>query len=200
MAGELRRQVERLVGEAPVNGILRLRDVLLEGAGSGGLGRDFRKVMHVAFGTRDAGRIAAMGGHECGFSIWLCGLYVLCAGGGDALGAGSLSEERLRAWLTFLREWYGSPPRALASAGEDSGGADAEESGEKLELVESYLHAVRLSLQKHPLLLYGDPLVTRELLFWCLTVVRAEGVVLPGRNGDAALDENGFVLFLERGD
>lgn len=194
VSGQLCKQLDRLMTKAPGNGIVRLKDILE--AGPGRLAKDFRKVMHLAFGTRDAQKISSVGGHEFAFTVWLCGLYAVHETGG--LERDSPLGVQLPAWLAFLRDWYGSPPVSQPSA---SGGEEEQDAEpEKLEVVRSCLEAIRLSLQKHPDSLYSNPSVTKELLLWCLTIVMAEGVVLPRRNASTAPDEDGYLLYLENGD
>ena len=69
-----------------------------------------------------------------------------------------------------------------------------------LDILQSYHEAIEIHCQKHGESLYSDSLLKKQILYWCLHVVREEGVRFPNvsRSDTGASGRDELVLCLTR--
>ena len=93
--------------------------------------------------------------------------------------------------LHSMEEYYGVPFEGELPC-RDSTNEDM------LDVLQSYHEAVEIHCQKHSDSLYSDPLLRKQVLHWCLHVVREEGVRFPNvsRSDAAARGRDELVLCL----
>ena len=90
-----------------------------------------------------------------------------------------------------MKESYGVPIKSefpcLDSTNEDM-----------FDVLQSYHEAIDIHCQKHSDSLYSDPLLKKQVLYWCLHVVRQEGVRFPNvsRSSAGASGRDELVLSL----
>ena len=121
--------------------VVRLEHILDESPEP--LSGDFRAALRAGVGTRNPAKIKANGWVESAFTIWLCGLWILCQP--DLIPSHSPSRMSLRRktceWIDFLRRAYGQ-------GFEKAGRHDPAEAREDLLLAESYYAIVKRGISK----------------------------------------------------
>ena len=196
---ELNQTLTTIFKDSPTNGVVQLQHILTHGPKM--LVKDFRSLLHVAVGTRDAEKIRQRGGVECAFTLWLCSLWVLrqTTGLDDKTPLGS----RLVLWLDFLNHTYGCPPLtqdepSITPPQIPRTDGSASDAAADLMIAESYLEAIAATVEKHPKSLYSKKAtITLSLMIWCLNIVREEGIRCPNTNRKAAEEEDEYIIFLE---
>ncbi|KAL9577176.1 MAG: hypothetical protein Q9212_006535 [Teloschistes hypoglaucus] len=174
--------------------ILRLDHVLK--AGPRDFLSDFRALLHVGLGTRNADRIKQQGSTDTVFTLWLCGvrLWTLAtADTNDSLFVRAELPTRMVKWASFVWKTYGQDSEIGRRW------ATMPASNEGKSLVEGCLSMVQVATVKKPQSLYNHPAATSDLLLWCFRVMLEESFMCPGLEGQAGEENDEIMLFLEQG-
>ncbi|KAI4101632.1 MAG: hypothetical protein L6R37_004865 [Teloschistes peruensis] len=174
--------------------ILRLDHVLK--AGPREFLSDFRALLHVGLGTRNADRIQQQGSVDTVFTLWLCGLQLwtlATADTNDSLSVRAELPTRTAQWVSFVCKTYGQ----VSEIGRRWATMPASNEGESL--VEGCLSMIQVATVKSPQSLYNHPAATSGLLLWCFRVILEESFMCPGLEGQAGEENDEIMLFLEQG-
>lgn len=203
--------------------IVRLEHVLLESPKEFLI--QFRACLNAGLGTRKAAKIREKQWVECTFTLWMCGLWLWDPCGvkkGDAR-PGSNFQAKASQWLYWVRQVYGDSPetenlvtihrkRKLISTKDSprsrrDGGLDMEDTDNDIVgpdansddflAAESYLRVINAAVAKNNGSLYNHPEVTAMRLWWCMNIIRQEGIMCPNLEGETGEEHDEFVLFLE---
>ncbi|KAL8636304.1 MAG: hypothetical protein Q9228_006286 [Teloschistes exilis] len=174
--------------------VLRLDHVLK--AGPRDFLSDFRALLHVGLGTRNADRIQQRGSVDTVFTLWLCGLRLWTLATADTNHSLSVRAElptRTAQWVSFVCKTYGQ----VSEIGRRWATMPASNEGESL--VEGCLSMIQVATVKNPQSLYNHPAATSGLLLWCFRVILEESFMCPGLEGQAGEENDEIMLFLEQG-
>ncbi|KAL8666989.1 MAG: hypothetical protein Q9202_000911 [Teloschistes flavicans] len=192
------KNLHGLIGLAPDGSrerrILRLDHILK--AGPQDFLSDFRALLHVGLGTRNADRIKHQGSVDTVFTLWLCGLRLwtlAAADTDDHLPVRSELPTRTAKWLSFVCKTYGQDSEIGRRW------ATMPASNEGKSLVEGCLYMIKAAAVKKPQSLYNRPAATSGLLLWCFRVILEESFMCPGLDGQVGEENDEIMLFLEQG-
>ncbi|KAL8850787.1 MAG: hypothetical protein Q9221_004285 [Calogaya cf. arnoldii] len=155
---------------------------------------DFRAVLHVGFGTRNAEKIRQRMLLDSAFTIWLCGLWLWTSPTMDSdmsLPDRPALPTRTADWMTFVYRTYGDE----SEIGQRWAKIPASEEGKSL--AESCCSIIRAATAKHPRSVYSDPKADVGRLLWCLRVIREETFMCPDLEGQAGDETDEIMLFLD---
>lgn len=169
--------------------ILRLDHVLKTGPRD--FLSDFRALLHVGLGTRNAERIKQQGSVETAFTLWLCGLRLWTLATADTIRAEL--PTRTAKWASFVCKTYDQESAIRRRW------ATMPASNEAELLVEGCLSMIKAATVKNPQSLYNHPAATSDLLLWCFRVILEESFMCPGLEGKAGEENDEIMLFLEQG-
>ena len=155
---------------------------------------DFRALLHVGFGTRNAEKIRQRMLLDLALTLWLCGIWLWTSP--------TLSREsplpdrpalpmRTANWMTFVRQTYGDE----ADIGQRWAKIRASEEGRSL--AESCYYMIKAAAAKNPQSIYSDPEANVDRLLWSLRVIREETFMCPNLEGQAGDENDEIMLFLE---
>ena len=178
----LRTGLRYILDQSPENGVLKLEYILTYFPN--GMLKGYRDAVHTALGTRKANKIRGMGGEECAFTLWICGVWLLHTS--HSLNEVTPLSTQVREWLPLLERFYGRPLEQGKADGDDICSTAA-----------SYYKALQLTITKHPDTFYRSG-ISIPLLAWCLNIIREECVQLPNPNVALEAEEVELVLFMEK--
>ncbi|KAL8863799.1 MAG: hypothetical protein Q9198_010324, partial [Flavoplaca austrocitrina] len=155
---------------------------------------DFRAVLHVGCGTRNAEKIRQQMLLDSAFTLWLCGIWLWMPL--EMKSENSLSDRpalptRTADWLTFMHRTYGDESKI----GQRWAKIPASEEGRSL--AESCCNIIRAAASKNPRSIYNDPRADGDRLLWCLRVIREETFMCPDLEGREGDENDEIMLFLD---
>lgn len=191
--------LRQLVGLDPLSPrekrIMRLEHILK--AGPKEFLQDFRAALHAGIGTRSPEKIRQRNAVEASFTIWLYGLFLWTSSSLKSQCqrySGLLLPDSIARWLAFIHETYRD------DSGTSRQWAEATASEDEESLVTSCNGVIEAATAKNPQSLYSYPEADVHRLLWCLRVIREEGFMCPGLDGDAGDEGDELMLFLDDGD
>ncbi|CAO1604697.1 hypothetical protein XANCAGTX0491_008241 [Xanthoria calcicola] len=150
---------------------------------------DFRAVLHIGFGTRNAEKIKQRMLLDSAFTLWLCGLCLWTASG--LLSERAALPQRTSDWITSVQRSYGDE----SEIGQRWARIPASEEGRSL--AESCYYIIKAAVAKNPQSIYSDPKADVGRLLWCLRVIREETFMCPDLEGRAGDETDEIMLFLD---
>ncbi|KAL8777927.1 MAG: hypothetical protein Q9213_007640 [Squamulea squamosa] len=155
---------------------------------------DFRAVVHVGFGTRNAEKIRQRMLLDSAFTLWLCGIWLWTSpitNSKESLPDRPALPTRTVNWITFIRQTYGDE----SDVGQRWAKIPASEEGRSL--AESCYYIVKAAAAKNWRSIYNDPKADVDRLLWCLRVIREETFMCPDLEGQTGDDTDEVMLFLD---
>ncbi|KAL8997329.1 MAG: hypothetical protein Q9169_003363 [Polycauliona sp. 2 TL-2023] len=155
---------------------------------------DFRAVLHVGYGTRNAEKIRQQMLLDPTFTLWLCGLWLWTLPNLDtdySMCDRAALPTRTASWIAFIRQTYGDE----SEIGRQWAAIPASEEGSSL--AESCYYIIQTAAAKNPQSIYSDPKVDVGRLVWCLRVIREETFMCPDLDGRTGDETDEIMLFLE---
>ncbi|KAI4260494.1 MAG: hypothetical protein L6R42_004024 [Xanthoria sp. 1 TBL-2021] len=150
---------------------------------------DFRAVLHIGFGTRNAEKIRQRMLLDSAFTLWLCGLCFWTAP--DSLSERAALPMRTADWITSVHQSYGDE----SEIGKRWAKIPASEEGRSL--AESCYYIIKAAAAKNPRSIYSDPKADVGRLLWCLRVIREETFMCPDLEGRVGDETDEIMLFLD---
>ncbi|KAL8874870.1 MAG: hypothetical protein Q9192_009131 [Flavoplaca navasiana] len=155
---------------------------------------DFRAVLHVGFGTRNAEKIRQQMLLDSAFTLWLCGIWLwmpLEMKSENPLSDRPALPTRTADWVTFMHRTYGDESKI----GQRWAKIPASEEGRSL--AESCCNIIRAAASKNPRSIYNHPRADVDRLLWCLRVIREETFMCPDLEGREGDENDEVMLFLD---
>lgn len=174
--------------------IIRLGHILK--AGPKDFLQDFRAVLHVGFGTRNAERIRQQRLLDSAFTLWLCGLWLWTCPASKVEGPDpprAALPLRTAKWIHFARTTYGED----SDIGRRWDELPASEEGRSL--AENCQCILEAAAEKNPQSFYNCPEANTDRLLWCYRVILEESFMSPDLEGQAGDDNDEIMLFLKEG-
>ncbi|KAL8687112.1 MAG: hypothetical protein Q9218_006624 [Villophora microphyllina] len=171
--------------------ILRLEHILK--AGPKDFLSDFRALLHVGLGTRNADKIKRQESVDTVFTLWLCGLWLWTLPAVDTerqLSVRPSLPERMASWILFIRYTYGQDSDIGRHWTTTPAGEESE------TLVEACLRMINTAVAKNQRSFYNHSKATSDLLLWCLRVILEETFMCPGLEGQVGDENDETMLFL----
>ncbi|KAL8946343.1 MAG: hypothetical protein Q9222_007246 [Ikaeria aurantiellina] len=154
---------------------------------------DFRAIIHLGFGTRNAEKLRQQMLVESAFTLWLCGLW-LWVRPATVTGSNALRAPLpviMAQWVQFISKIYGEESN-IGKLWEE---IPASKEGELL--ARSCQTIIEATIAKNPLTIYNHSEATTSRLLWCLRVVREESFMCPNLEGKAGDENDEITLYLQ---